>query len=526
MATKSAIHERILAARRHLDAGRIERLAGEVERLLAIAPEAAQVMYLAGRLAVARRQMAAAADCFRLALQDNAAEADTRVWLGISLFEDRQLAESLRVLQRACDLDPRSAPAWSNLGSVLARVGRGDEALAALNRAAALAPDDWHAQLAMAEVEAGMGHVESAVQRLCRVRVVPDYWGYEAWAALSAIKARKFSGDELHALEHARQRPAVRVDVHARIALGFALARAREDAGLHDAAFAVLREANDLQRRQLAWDRTAARVHVRRVGIVFGDSAAPVAHTLPAGSASHVFIASLPRSGSTLIERVLAAHPDVATTGELDVFERSLGAESRRRRLHFPDWACALNADDWQRLGADYDARTGILRKGAPCLVDKGLSNWIFAGAALRAFPDAKVVLIDRDPVETCLACYRQWLVSKPFTFDLDDMASRAEDYRELSAVWIRSFPQRVLKLGYEALVGDFESSVRALLEFLGLSFDARCLAFHNARRTLVGSPSAVQVLQPVHPAIARAPLYGHHLDRLRVRFQSADEIG
>lgn len=518
MAIKPEIGEQLLAAQRHLHAGQFDRLAGDVEWLLAMVPDDAQVMYLAGRLALARRQMDAAVDCFRAALQSGGADVETLVWFGIALFEDRKLSEAVRALQRACELAPQSALAWSNLGRVLARVGRGDAAITALTRAAELAPDELQTQLALAEVDAGLGNVEPAVDRLRRVRDQPEYWGYEAWAALSAIKAQPFASDELRDLEQTHQRAVSRADVHAQIALGFALARAREDAGRFDAAFAVLQQANALQRSQLAWNRDAAHDHVRRIGSAFRDS--PAAAVAPqTGVASHVFIASLPRSGSTLAERVLAAHPQVATTGELDVFERSLGAESRRRRQHFPLWVGAATADDWHRLGADYDTRTGIVRNAAPCLVDKSLSNWIFAGAILRAFPDAKVILVERDPVETCLACYRQWLVSKPFTFDLDDMAARLEDYRELTAVWAQNFPRRAYRLDYEALAGDFERSVRALLEFVGLDFDARCLTFQSACRTLVGSPSAVQVLQPVHPAIARAPLYGYHLDRLRARF-------
>lgn len=525
MAIDPETREHLLAALRYLRTGRIERLADEVGRLLTLAPEDAQVLYLAGRLAFARHQSAGAADCFRLALQDRAADVETLVWLGLALFEDRQLAESLRALQRACKLDPQSAFAWSNLGRALARVGRGEEALTALARAAELAPDDLQTQLAIAELDAGVGSVESAVQRLGRVIAAPDYWGYEAWAALSAIKAQPFSSDELQDLQQAYRQAAARADVHAQIALGFALARAHEGDGDYDGVFAALQRANGLQRQQLVWNRDAARGHVRSIGDAFRGL--PLITQAPRiVPTSHVFIASLPRSGSTLVERILAAHPQVATTGELDVFERTVAAESRRRRQRFPRWVGDATADDWRRLGADYDTRSAILRNSAPCLVDKSLSNWIFAGAALRAFPDAKLVLIERDPVETCLACYRQWLIAKPFTFDLEDMAARLEDCRELTAIWAQRFPRRVYRVRYEELTGNFESTVRALLEFLRLPFDARCLAFQNARRTLVGSPSAVQVLQPVHAAVARAHLYGRHLDGLRTRFRSADTAG
>ena len=201
---------------------------------------------------------------------------------------------------------------------------------------------------------------------------------------------------------------------------------------------------------------------------------------------------------------------------------RLIEAESRRRGSAFPGWVSDATAADWQRLGQDYLARTARWRAAKPRFTDKNLMGWHFTGAALAMLPAARVIIVRRDPVETCLACYRHSFTDKAaFACDLDDLADYCADFLRLARFWQAKYPARVFDLQYEALVADPERVIRRLLDFCGLPFDRACLAFHEGSRAVL-TPSASQVRQPLRQDTARSARYGDKLDRLRQRLRGA----
>ena len=176
---------------------------------------------------------------------------------------------------------------------------------------------------------------------------------------------------------------------------------------------------------------------------------------------------------------------------------------------------------DWDRLGAEYLARTARWREHKPRFTDKNLVTWKYVGAALAMLPAAKVVVVRRDPLETCLACYRQWFtLGSEFSYDLDDMADYCIDFVRLGRFWLQRFPDRVFDLEYEVLLADPETMTRRLLDFCGLPFDSACLQFHRTQRTVVSAASAAQVRQPLQGNAARAAHYGHWLDDVLQRLR------
>jgi hypothetical protein len=236
-----------------------------------------------------------------------------------------------------------------------------------------------------------------------------------------------------------------------------------------------------------------------------------------------ILIVSIPRSGSTLVEQILASHPEVEGANEIKDMPEVIDAESRRRRSAFPLWAPDASAEDWQRLGNEYLARTAPWRKSKPRFTDKSLVTWYLVGAALTMLPAARVVIVRRDPVETCLACYRQCFTEQTgFTCDLDEMADYCIDFSRLTRFWLERYPGRVLDLPYESLVDEPEPVIRNLLDFCGLPFDPACLAFHKTPRTVLSAPSAAQVRQPLRRDTARSARYGEKLDGLRQRLRDA----
>ena len=243
----------------------------------------------------------------------------------------------------------------------------------------------------------------------------------------------------------------------------------------------------------------------------------------PVGDAVPIFIVSLPRSGSSLVEQILASHPEVEGANEIRDLADVVNAETQGRPEDFPLWIASATPADWQRLGEDYLARTTRWRTRKPRFTDKNLVTWYLLGTALAMLPAARFVIVRRDPVETCLACYRQLLSSDAsYCNDLDDMADYCIDFMRLTRLWLQQFPERVLDLEYETLVAEPEPTIRRLLDFCELEFDPACLAFHATSRTVMSAPSAAQVRQPLRRDTARAARYGHKLDGLRARLRAA----
>jgi hypothetical protein len=236
-----------------------------------------------------------------------------------------------------------------------------------------------------------------------------------------------------------------------------------------------------------------------------------------------ILIVSLPRSGSTLIEQILASHPLVEGANEITDLPQVIEDESTRRGQPFSQWAGSATPEDWSRLGRDYLKRTERWRLRRPYFTDKNLVTWQLVGPALAMLPGARVVNCRRDPIETCFSCYRQLFSNGAlFSYDLDDMVSYYRDYDRLSRHWQRLYPHQILDFAYESLFVDTEQQIRHLLDFIGLEFDPACLAFHRTARTVRSTASAAQVRQPLYRDTARSVRYEEKLLRLRASLTAA----
>jgi hypothetical protein len=321
----------------------------------------------------------------------------------------------------------------------------------------------------------------------------------------------KFGAKDVAAMRQAMQRPNTGdADL---IAMGFALAKALDDAGEYAKSLDALAEANARARRHRQWNAPAHRAAVDAVLAAF-------ARPLPSAGDPQlgkevIFIASLPRSGSTLIEQVLASHSQVDGGGELPDLPAVLTEESQRRRQAFPTWASAMQPQDWERLGRRYLERTTHWRERRPRFTDKLPYNWFYIGAIRAMLPGARIVIGRRDPLETCLSCYRQHLVNNEYSRRFEDLAAFWRDFDRAARHWHGLYPQHVRENAYEELVADPERTIRALLDFCGLPFEPACLEFHKTERD-VHTPSAAQVREPLRRDTARAPRYGSLLDTLR----------
>ena len=501
-----ALQEATLFLRRQDGAG-AERL---LRALLAREPRNAQALRLLGMALSAQQRYPEAVETLRAALALDPSDALANNSLGNALGRLGDKSGAAAAFGEACTLAPAQAALWYNFGKALSEDLRDEEALAALTRAIELAPDHLPARFLHARTLRVTGRGEEALAAYRAVLARHPHSG-EAWLGLSNLKQVRFDAADVAAMEAAAN---AELSIDDQTSIRFALARGHEDLGQYEQAWRWYGEGNARVRQHHPWD---AAQFSQRVSAFLDAFAPPPAGAPSTQGAAAIFIASMPRAGSSLVEQILASHPQVDGAGELPDLVQVLHEESQRRGVPYPAWARAASPGDWRRLGERYLERTARWRATRPRFTDKLPDNWRHVGAILAMLPAARVVLCVRDPVETALACFRQLFSggSQAFSYSVDDIAAYARDFQRAVAHWQALYPERVRIQSYEELVAEPEREIRALLAFCDLPFYARCLDFHQTERS-VRTASAGQVREPLRRDTARAPRYGALLDPLR----------
>ena len=488
--------------------------ADEAERLLADLrarfPRHAEVLRVGAILRMRQRRAGDAVAILREALAAHPRDALLYADLGSALNAAGDHEGALGSWRRACELAPEQPMPWFNLGRNLQLAGDSEAALDALQRCRALAPEFLPAQVLAGDALLHLGRFgEAASAYRTALRFHPACG--DAWRGLANIKSRPLSADDCAALRAQLARSDIVEDD--RIAMSYALGAGEEAQGRYPQAFSALGDANARLRRRAPWSRAAFE------GFVEAMLAATESLPLPPDpdlGREAIFIVGMPRSGSTLFEQILAAHPEVEGASELPDLGDVVQAESKRRGKPFPHWIPEATADDWQRMGRDYLRRTARWRASVPRFTDKMPENWKLAGVLRAMLPGATVIETRRDPLETAWSCYRQPFYQLPhFSCDFADIGACLRGCeRAMDALRARD-PGRMRLFRYEELLAHPEARVPELLAACGLGFDPACLAFHEARRS-VRTASAAQVRQPLRADTARAARYGALLDPLR----------
>lgn len=515
----SSVAARLLArSRKEWGQQQFDAAEQSLTSVLALAPDEPDAIRLLGMVAQRLGNHPKAIDCFRRVLAVGADDADLRIGLGISLFERGEADEALTHFRQACKLEPASTPAWFNLGEALGRQAHTEQAVAALRRALELDPTHLSARLSLARAHANLGKVDAAVAGFREV-LRRDPANAEGWFGLSNLNIVRFDAADAASLQGALAREGL--SSRDRELLGFTFAKALEGQGEYARAFEEYRVANASRRRRVKWDAAGEHRRVDAILHVFaGETPSPIDASL---GHEAILIVSIPRSGSTLVEQILASHPEVEGANEIRDMKEVIDAETGRRNSAFPLWVPDATAEGWQRLGREYLARTARWRQAKPRFTDKSLVTWYLVGAALAMLPAARVIVVRRDPVETCLGCFRQcFSEASGFACDLDETADYCADFLRLTRFWLDRYPGRVFDLQYEALVAEPEPVIRRLLDFCDLPFTPACLEFHKTARTVQSLPSAALVRQPLRSDTARSVLFGDKLDRLRQRLRDA----
>jgi len=447
--------------------------------------------YRAGRMDAAIAQFRSA-----VFLKPDSAEANHA--LGAALAEQDKFSEAAEFFSRAIALKPDYADAHFNLGRLRALQGNPDEALIHQQRVLAISPNhaDAHQQLGYALTAKGrfaeaMAHCDRALA------INPDH--AEAHLTRAEIKTFRGGDSDLAALE----RLATEGDLSAekRLLIHFALAKALEDGRYFLEAFEHLKKGNALKRGLVNYDERAVFRLFDRIVRAFDARLIDRYRGMGSVSSVPIFILGMPRSGSTLLEQILASHPQVHAGGELDCMQITANRvlEQSRRAEGPVDTEVEFNPETLRNGAESYLGQLCGLAEGKARVVDKMPGNFFNVGLIRLMLPNARIIHTVRNPMDTCVSCYAKlFRTSHAYSYDLGELGRYYRRYAELMEHWRSVLPRgSMLDVEYEKVVDDLEGQARRVIDYCGLPWDDRCIDFHRTDRT-VNTLSNFQVRQPL----------------------------
>ncbi|MEM9386672.1 MAG: sulfotransferase [Pseudomonadota bacterium] len=477
------------------------------------APTTGRGWYEAGKEKQRAGDLAGALDAFRRSLKLNPHAAAAWIGLGEVLDANQQPRDGLECYRRGVAAEPKSAVAATRLARALQALGMVEGARRAYDQALALDPTSRSARLGLGELCEDQGDPQAAADAYRGVLArYPDHG--EALANLLGLGRSVDISDEIALAE---QRMAAAED-RDRALIGYGLGKALDRLQRYDEAFTVLTAAN-AARRSLAgpFVPDAFETRVQRLTEIFSAEFFHGRTGWGAAATAPVFIVGLPRSGTTLTEQILGAHPACFGAGELGVLaDLATGTPDRLGRAEppWPENAPDLSDAQAQALGNDYAAQvTRLAPPGAVRIIDKQPLNFWQLGLVAIALPHAKIIHCTRDIRDNGFSIYSQnFNVHQRWSTDLEDIATYWRGYRRLMAHWGEVTSLQMIEAPYEAMVQDPERQARRLLDFLELPWDPSVLAFHESSRA-VQTPSRWQVRQPIYTSSkARWQHYETHL--------------
>ena len=529
--------------------GRPERAAEHLRKSVFLSPDhrAAQIHLGDTLTQIGRLEEAARAYIGALALQSD--DIAVTIKLGNAYLAAQLFADAAELYERTLSLLPHNAPhnavLLRHLGSVLHRMGQTRRAMDCLQKAIGLRPDYARARIDLALVYRQLERTAEAMREIQEaIHYMPD----DVDAHISLALTLRQEGRMGLASRHLSQflsiqpgcgaayyhlsmiRPPLELIPRIRKLLDdpalpeddaihclFALGNVFDSHAAADLAFEHYRRANALKRRALAYD---SRDNTRRFEkLIETYSEAFFEHTRGLGCDSDlpVFIVGLPRSGTTLVEQILASHGSIHGAGELESFAGVNHAIAHRFRADRPAPECMSLID--QEIVDEFSARyldeLRLRSKTAARVLDKLPGNFVRIGLIKTLFPNAYIVHCSRNPLDTCLSLYFHYFQALTCSFDLRELGQYYLDYRRLMDHWTSTFPNGIFELRYEELVRDTEAVSRELVHYLDLPWDERCLEFYKNTRAVM-SPSNIQVRHPVYQAaVERWKRYEKHLQPL-----------
>ena len=402
--------------------------------------------------------------------------------------------------------------------SILVRMGDFENAIPCYENILERFPSQPSIMLSYGHALKTVGEQDKAIEAYRRTISLRPSFGDAYWS-LANLKTFRFEDSDLDAMrEQHKNNSGSREDFYH---LCFALGKALEDRKQFDESFKYYHLGNTIKERLSGYDADTIENYVRRMKAACPREVFSAAEGTGCQSPDPIFVVGLPRSGSTLLEQILASHSQVEGTKELIqilAIARRLGGNRKKAESSlYPDNLSQLEAARLQELGQEYIERTRIQRGSAPFFVDKMPNNFLHIGLIALILPNAKIIDARRHPMAACFSGFTQLFArGQSFTYGLKNMGRYYRDYVELMDHWDEVLPGKVLRVQYEEMVTDTENQVRRMLAHCELEFEQNCLQFHRTERA-VRTASSEQVRQPIYSgAMEHWRNFEPHLDELK----------
>jgi tetratricopeptide (TPR) repeat protein len=361
-------------------------------------------------------------------------------------------------------------------------------------------PDDAELHLSIAHAQKTLGRRTEAIESYRRAAACRPQFGDAYWS-LANLKTYRFTDEEISSLRATQEAPAT--GAADRYRLAFALGKALEDRDEFAESFRFYELGNTLKRAESSYRAEIMERNARQqIELLTGEFFASRAGW-GAEAKDPIFIVGLPRSGSTLLEQILASHSKVEGTQELanvpQMVRKLRGRDPDPGDPRYPGVLARMSTEDFRRLGEKYLADTRIYRTGKPFFIDKMPNNFQHAGLIHLMLPNARIIDARREPMACCFSNLKQLFAQgQEFSYSVDDIARYYRGYLELMRHWNRVLPGRILRIQYEDVVDQLEANVRCLLDFCGLEFEPRCVEFYKTERS-IRTASSEQVRQAIY---------------------------
>ncbi len=418
------------------------------------------------------------------------------------------------------DLSPQQ---HNEIGMLLARVDNHAEAQSHYRHAVSALPNEIEFLFNLATSQRFLGQIDAAESTLEKILAV-DTTDHEAAAMLSSLRKQTTQRNHVDTLQRTLEDDTL--PPVSRVSFCYALAKELEDLESYPEAFSWLKRGADLRRSGMRYQVETDLEIIRQITRVF-DQNFFSGGTRGCENREPIFIFGLPRSGTTLLERILASHSQVYAAGELGVFGIELTRLTRQKMAASPSdrnqFVTASAKIDYRQLGDDYISGTRPLTGNTAHFIDKLPFNYLYAGLIHQALPGAKMISLRRHPMDSCYSMYKQlFRDAYPFSYNLQDLASYYMAYHQLMQHWEQVIPGVIHSVQYEDLVSDTEGETRRLLAHCELDWEVQCLEFYNNEAAST-TASATQVRQKVYSSsVGKWKAYETELSPLRNALEKA----
>jgi len=454
-------------------------------------------------------------------------DADNTAWLlqkGLCLMKLGQMEQVDAVVDRLASRQMKSAYQCSTMATLLTRLGRREQAVRHYEKAAELKPDEAKHYYNIASLQRSLGHIEAAERNFDKA-ISLDSTDYEAWKIRSELRKQTPENNHVEPLEQLLEKGID--DQRGKAHICYALAKELEDLGGSERSFHYLKTGADTRRSLMQYDVQRDLDTMESIGQTYGSGLFDGSIEGDSNSEA-IFILGMPRTGTTLVERILSSHTDVFAAGELNNFAvQMMGlvkAQAGNKNLSRDELVKLSAGIDFKELGAAYIRSTRPFTGHTSRFIDKLPLNYLYVGLIHLALPNAKIINLKRHPLDTCYAIYKQlFLDAYPFSYDLKELGQYYVAYHQLMEHWHTVMPGVVYTIEYEKLVANLEPEARCLIDFCELDWQPQCLKFHENKEAST-TASTTQVRQPVYQSsVGKWRAYREQLTPLIEVLEAAD---